>query len=357
MGSMNNDKLLWDTAGAVASRLSLESLSGKSVLLTGSTGLIGSQIVRVLLKANENNALGVRLILPVRNVEKAKSLFGLRKDCVYYRWSLGNELRKDFPADYIIHAACTTSSKDFSERPVETAISIVKGTYQVWQSAERMNAARAVLLSTMEVYGETTARPIHESDLGFLDSLRPRNSYPEAKLMSENIVSSFWSEYGLSSSVVRLTQTFGQGVKQDDGRVFAEFGRSALSGENIVLFSDGKKRNTYLSVDDAVRGILTVLLCGEPGKAYNLSNDDTYCSILDMAHMVLERFGKPGSKVEFGNDAVRAASFRKGNDILLDTSAIRALGWEPSQNLEEMYRLLFASWGVASQPDPSPSKK
>lgn len=346
MGIVNVGSILWDTAFALRSDEAIpwDAYRNKRILITGATGLIGSQVVRSLLSVSKENKLGITLILPVRNIEKARKLFGSHDNVIIYKWSLDDSLRREQHADFIIHAAAGTSSKDFSMKPVETSSSIVRGTYNVWDYSRSCESQRSLYLSSMEVYGETRVKPISEKDLGFLDPLVPRNGYPQAKLTSENLVASFSSEYGVSSSVLRLTQTFGQGVRTDDGRVFAEFGRSVLKGDNIVLLSDGSKRNSYLSVTDAVRSILIALVRGEDCKAYNVANDDTYCSVLEMAELVLREFGKANQCVTFGQDIERAKSFRHGSDILLDTSALRKLGWSPKETLSDMYRLMFKAW-------------
>ena len=91
--------------------------------------------------------------------------------------------------------------------------------------------------------------------------------------------------------VIRLTQVFGPGVKYDDSRVFAEFARCVLEKKNIVLHTKGETKRNYLYTFDAVTAVLTVLLKGENGEAYNAANEETYCSIYEMAQMVANDIG------------------------------------------------------------------
>lgn len=336
----------WEAAARAVGRAGgdLGSLLGRSVCVTGSTGLVGSQVVRSLLEADERLGLGLRLVLPARDVGRAETLFGGRGNVAAVPWELGEEPELGGRCDLFVHCACPTSSRAFAERPVETLLSIVDGTAACLRAARGAGCGAFVYLSTMEVYGEPSARPATEADLGPTDPTLPRSSYPVAKLAAENLVASFGAEFGTRTASLRLAQTFGAGVRCDDGRVFAEFARHAVAGEDVTLLSDGSKRSCYLSVSDAASAVLTLLASEGAVGAYNAANPSTYCSILEMARMVLARFGAPGASVLFGSDPARAATFRKGDDILLDCSRLRSLGWEPAEGLEEMYGQMIKSW-------------
>lgn len=345
MGKVN--EYLWDSAAAVieGSGPFFAPLENARILVTGSTGLIASQLVRVLLAASDTFGLNLQLLLPVRNIAKAKGLFGERENVSYAQWQLGEDLPDFGPYDYLIHTACGTSSKAFLNEPATTIKTIIDGGIATLDSA-RAAQAKYVFLSTMEVYGEVEGDAT-EDNLGKLDTMVPRNSYPEAKKMIECLCSSYLKEYGLDTVVVRLAQTFGQGVAYGDMRVFADFGRHAVEGQGIVLLSDGMKHNAYLSVDDAVRAILVCMLHGKPGEAYNAANEETYCSIRDMATLVLENFGANGAEVKREFDPEREATFRKASDLRLKTDKLQALGWQPQDSLVDMYRKMIDCWKAA----------
>ena len=336
---------LFGTAQAVAEDPALpwSAFSGKTFVVTGATGLIASQLVRVLIARNEYFGSQIKIILPVRNEAKAKRLFGDREEIQLVEWLLGQNLAIDGDADYFVHAACGTSSKSFSVNPATTINQIVGGGAETLDASNRLGVEKYLLLSTMEVYGEVSGMAT-EGNLGCLDPMIVRNSYPEAKTLLECLCASYCAEYKTPAAVVRLAQTFGQGVDPDDMRVFADFGRHALSGSDIVLLSDGLKRNSYLSVDDAVRAILVLLVNGVPGEAYNAANEGTYCSIKEMADTVLAAFGAKGAKVVREIDIERAATFRKGSDLRLDTSKLKSLGWRPNDSLLDMYKLMIDCW-------------
>lgn len=341
------DDYLFDRASQIAAQVNFpwNELDGKAILVTGSTGLIGSQVVRTLLSRNDHYNAGVKVILPVRNTEKTLSLFGERCDVSVLQWSLGDDLEGPEHADYIVHAACGTSSKSFLETPATTIMQIVHGGEAVLRYACSADAQKVLFLSTMEVYGEVEGVAT-EDNLGRLDPMVVRNSYPEAKRLVECLCASYATEHGVPSVVMRLAQTFGEGVHPDDMRVFADFGRHAIEGKDIVLLSDGLKRNGYLSVDDSVRAILIALVNGQSGEAYNAVNEDAYCSIREMAQMVLDQFGAEGTQVRREFDPEREATFRKASDLMLDSSKLKALGWEPNDSLSDMYRAMIDCWSV-----------
>ena len=199
MGVAGND-VLQKTADEIAadSELPWDEVHGSSVVVTGSTGLIGSHLVRSLLASNDHHDRDISLILPVRNVEKAQSLFGAREDAKIVPWSLGEEFKCPGPVDYFVHAACGTSSKAFSAAPATTIMQIVAGANEMLKSALAAECKKFVFLSTMEVYGEVEGVAC-EDNLGKLDPMVVRNSYPEAKRLAECLCASCASFPGIES--------------------------------------------------------------------------------------------------------------------------------------------------------------
>ena len=120
-------------------------------------------------------------------------------------------------------------------------------------------------------------------------------------------------------------------------RVFADFARKAVHGEDIILATPGDSTRMYLYTADAVRAILTVLLKGESGQCYNAANEATYCSIMEMAQMVSDAFSGGKSSVRFSGDAEAAKKYPPGHRLRLDTGKLKGLGWQPGTNLREMY--------------------
>lgn len=346
MGSLNAG-VSWDQADYIVQTVPFnwKTVIGKRILITGATGLIGAQLTRVLLTAADRLNLDMHLILPVRDERKAKLFFGDEsRNISYIKWDLETPDLNGIEFNFAFHLASPTSSSFFKESPVETIKQIIGGSEAVLNCATRCKAEKIIFLSSMEVYGEieTVAR---ETQIGSMDTMIVRNCYPEAKKLVECLCASYAEEFGVACTVARLSQCFGEGVAREDNRVFAEFARRAVSGENIVLFTDGLKKNMYVSVDDAVSALLILLEKGESQHIYNIANEKTYCSVKEMAYFVKEVFGPASARVCFKKDTEREAIFRKSSNLKLDCSEIRKLGWFPTQDLFDMYALMISGWG------------
>ena len=326
-----------------------EALAGKTVFVTGATGLIGTNLVSALLYADQKLQLGLRVVALVRSRERAEKKFaGQLQDGCRLEFAVGDV--DALPAiegdlDYVIHAASPTSSAYFAQHPVETVRTAVLGTSSMLKLARDKQAKSFLYLSSMEVYGTPqSSEPITEDYPTTVDTMSPRSSYPTAKLMCENLCVCYASEYGVPAKVIRLAQTFGVGVLPDDGRVFAQFARAAVSRENIVLQTTGESERAYLYTADAVSAILTVLLRGKTGEAYNASNASTFCSIVEMAELVAQQVAGGEIRVEFRLDPAAAKGvYSPPHHLNLCADKLRGLGWEPTRGLKEMYERMIES--------------
>lgn len=327
--------------------MDLSIFNGKTLFVTGATGLIGQTLIKRVIEFNRNNCGRIKVIASVRNMEKAHGIFGEdnpEEELSYVVSDICSIPLEDMGIDYIVHTASNTSSKAFVERPMEIIETAVGGTKRVLELA-KINGIRAMAyLSTMEVYGTpSTDEKIDESHSTNLDTMSVRSCYPESKRMCESICASYQKEYGVPTVVLRLTQTFGPGVQYDDGRVFAEFARCAIEGRDIVLKTKGETKREYLHVDDAVNAIFISLIKGCPGEAYNVANEETYCSIREMAELVADRCAEGRISVRIQEADSSKYGYAPTLHMNLDTSKFRDLGWIPEHNLEETFKDMIAN--------------
>lgn len=335
----------------LAQRANIEwsKLEGKTVLVTGGTGLIGSCCIRLMLEHNlSSDADNISVVGLVRSLEKARALFDDYSETDGLRFYVGDLLSMqgvELPCDYIIHAGCPTASGYFMEHPVETASAIVDGTVAMLELAKKNDVESFVYVSSMEIYGDGNEvrgleKKLRPDDVGYVNPLSMRSCYPEGKRMAEFYTAAYAHEYGVRAKSARLAQTFGPGIPHDDRRVFAQFARCAMEGKDIVLRTTGESTRMYNYTTDATTALLTVLLRGKNGVSYNVANENTYSSVREMAQLVAGECadGKIDVRVEVDPDA----PYPPEHHLPLDTAPLRALGWGPEVGMKQMYENLIA---------------
>ena len=328
-----------------------EKLRGKTVLVTGATGLIGGQVVMTLLNANAERGLGLKVIAAVRSREKAEKLFRYAdKDALEL---LVQDVQAPYSyegsIDYIIHGASITSSKAFVDTPVETIFTAINGTRNLLDLAREKQVEGMVYLSSLEVYGvvDFSLASVDEKTFGSIDPMSVRSSYSEGKRIVETLCTSYAHEYSVPVKVARLCQSMGAGVGYNDGRVFAQFARAIIEGKDIVLMTDGSTERNYCYISDAVTGILTVLLKGDTAEAYNVANKDTLISIRGMAEMLIENYPESGTKLVFNiAEDVTKLGYNPKVKMNLATDKAEALGWRAETGLKEMFDRLIESMKI-----------
>lgn len=306
-------------------------IQNKTFFVTGATGLIGMNVSRYLCRN------GAHVVCAARSEAKARKLdFFDAADWVFGDMSL--PYAYDGNVDYIIHTASPTDSQYFIDHPVETINDTLLAMNHILNFAKAKAVSGFVFTSSLEVYGICTEdRFLRENEYYGIDCTNVRNSYAEGKKLLECLAVSYCREYAVPVKIVRLCQTFGHGVTKEDNRVFAQFARSVLQGNDIVLATRGETKRSYCSVDDAVRGILTVLLNGESGEAYNIASDHTYCSIYDMA----KAFAK-GTSTKVIVREERNNKYLPTIQFGLDTSKAKEIGFVSNDDLESMISKFLA---------------
>jgi UDP-glucuronate decarboxylase len=156
---------------------------------------------------------------------------------------------------------------------------------------------------------------------------------------------SWFHQYGVPARIVRPFHTYGPRMKLDDGRVYADFINNILNGTNIVLNSDGKAVRSFCYLADATRGFFTVMLKGKSGQAYNIGDDKSTTSILELAEMLVGLFPENELGI-IRSEPARDAGYLESrvSKICPDISKACALGWMPEISLEEGFRRTVRSF-------------
>ncbi|RHC07671.1 NAD-dependent epimerase/dehydratase family protein [Blautia obeum] len=320
--------------------LQYEQLKDTTVLVTGATGLIGVSIVRALI------AIGnIHVIALVRNIEKANKLYNRYEldniDFVVSDITAPVNIRKKI--DWIFHCAAVTTSKLMIEKPVETLLTAIEGTRNILEVARKSGCKSMVYISSMEMYGafKDSDTDITEDKIGYIDPLKVRSNYPESKRLCENLCVAYMKEYGVKVKIARLAQTFGAGILPSENRVFAQFAKSAIEGKDIVLHTKGLSEGNYCYTRDCVLGLFTILLKGENGEAYNVSNPKSHTTIGKMAHLVANRIAYGKIKVVYDIPKSNVFGYASDTKMKLNSDKLQALGWKPEIDLENSYKRMI----------------
>ena len=311
-------------------------LRGKTILVTGGTGLIGSFLIDVLNVAN----IGCTILLLGRSEEKAKKRFLEYWDSRFIRfvqWDAAAPTLPtiDEPIDYVLHLASNTHPVAYATDPIGTITANVIALNNLLELAAAKKCSRFLFASSNEIYGENRGdvELFDEKYCGYIDCNTLRAGYPESKRCGEALCQAYINQKGLDCVIARLTRTYGPTILPTDTKAISQFFNNALKGEDIVLKSEGKQYYSYQYVADSVSGLLTVLLKGETGEAYNIADESGDITLHDLAKLIAE---KAGRKVVFdAPHAVEAAGFSKATKARLDGSRLKDLGWATSHGIND----------------------
>lgn len=305
---------------------SLRRLEGASVLVTGAGGLICSALVDFLLSLS----LGVQVYAAGRSVEKLKARFchWQEEDGLHFlQYDAMEPFRCETGFDYCIHGASNASPAAYGTQPVQTMLGNFIGMQQILEHARTTGAKRVLYVSSSEVYGRKEGKePYREQEFGFVDILNPRACYPSSKRAAETLCAAYTAQYGVDTVIVRPGHVYGPTATPSDDRASSQFPRDVLAGKDIVMKSAGAQLRSYCYVLDCVSAMVTVLLDGESGKGYNISNRDAVVTIRQMA----EAFAKAaGRQILFEDPSLaEQKSYNLMDNSALDASSLEALGWK-----------------------------
>ena len=308
-------------------------LAGKSVLVTGATGLIGSCLVDVLMNQKEGNCY---VYAGGRNERRAFKLFNKYWNSNRFHFlpfDVSDDFTFDTKFDYIISAASGANPLVYSTDPVGVMKTTLKGTEHLLEYGRRHGMKRFVFISSGDVYGEGNGQPMDEDYSGYINPLNLRSCYGMAKRAAETLCISYSSQYGLDTVIARPCHVFGPRFTETDSRAYAQFFRRACAGEDIIMKSSGAQLRSWCYVVDCVKGILTVMLKGKSGEAYNIADPSMCLSIREFAEVIATE-GKVSLSME-SPDEVELRGFSVITNSLFNVGKLKGLGWLPEGTFRE----------------------
>ena len=332
-------------------KLPWDKLKDKKMLISGATGMIGSFLIDAILYKNKKDNLYCTVYAMGRDKNKAKQRFSYcweKEEFHFVEHDINRPLEWDSEAkiDYVLHLASNTHPVAYATDPIGTITANILGTYHMLEFAAEHHAERVAFASSNEIYGENRGdvEKFEETYCGYIDCNTMRAGYPESKRCGEALCQAYIVQKGLDVVIPRLTRSYGPTLLKSDTKALSQFLKKGIAGEDIVLKSAGTQHYSYTYVADAVAGLLTVLLCGKKGEAYNISDEASDIMLKDLAAIIANVCG---TKVVFElPDAVEAAGFSKATKARLNNEKIKELGYQARYCLEKGIRQTIALLSV-----------
>ena len=300
----------------------MEENKEKNVLVTGGAGFIGSHLCKVLVQSG-NNVICLDNLLTgttnnIKNLKKNKNFEFVKHDITepYYRDNI----------DEIYNLACPASPLHYQYNPIRTIKTCTIGVINMLGLA-RKNNAKILQASTSEVYGDPSVHPQKEDYNGNVNMLGFRSCYDEGKRCAETLFMDYKRVHNLNIKIVRIFNTYGPKMTNNDGRVVSNFILQALNNENITIYGDGLQTRSFLFIDDLVIGLLKMMKSDFIGPV-NLGNP-LELSIKNLANKV-SKLTNSSSEIIF-KELPEDDPKRRRPDISLASSE---LGWVPETDLE-----------------------
>lgn len=315
-----------------------EKLHNTTLLVSGISGLIGSFLWDVLAQKNREEGLNCTVYGLCRHLREAEERFGGSpgRDFLHLlpldvcEPLMGIEGR----VDYVLHLASNTHPLQYATDPIGTITTNFLGLKNLLDFAVTHGAARFLFASSNEIYGQNRGdtEAFDEDYCGYINPNTLRAGYPESKRCGEALCQAYAAQKGLDFVISRFTRTYGPTMRLSDSKALSQFIRKGIHGEDIVLKSDGMQYYSYTYAADAVSGLLTVLLRGKAGEAYNIAHTGGDIRLREAAALVAKCSGR---KVVFESpDALEAAGYSTATLARLDGTKLQQLGWNPHYSIQ-----------------------
>ncbi len=317
-----------------------EKFQDSAVLISGATGLIGSFLIDVLMWRNTHENANCRIFALGRSMEKARKRFAYCVDSPLFHFvshDINEPLhgKTDETIDYVLHLASNTHPVAYATDPIGTITTNIIGLKNMLDFSVLHRAKRFAFASSNEIYGENRGDQelFDEHYCGYIDCNTLRAGYPESKRCGEALCQAYLKQKGLDVVIPRFTRSYGPTMLESDTKAISQFIKKAVSGEDIVLKSAGNQYYSYTYMADAVSGLLTVLLLGETGQAYNIADQSSDITLKDLAATLANI---AGTKVIFEiPDATEKAGYSKATKARLNGYKLKELGWSPYFNIKD----------------------
>lgn len=271
-----------------------KALEGKTILISGGSGFIGSYINAVLYVLNKKVFKKKCRIISIDNYitgSKKNFLVNLKgKNFQLLDGDIRLPVITNEKIDYIIHAAGLASPYYYKRYPLETIESAILGAKNLLELARITKPASFLLFSSSEIYGDPDPKfvPTPETYAGHVSSVGPRACYDESKRLAETLCMTYHQIYKVPIKIVRPFNIYGPGMKHIDYRVIPTFIYNGLRKKDLPVHDKGVQTRTFCYITDAIVAIFKVLISGRAGEIYNIGNDQPEIGMFELAQTISE---------------------------------------------------------------------
>lgn len=324
----------------------MNDFSGKTVLVTGATGLIGSNLCYELL-----NKSAAKVIALSRSKDKLERVFGeylSNPNFSYIAKNICEPLNITERIDCIFHAASPISGAVISEQPVNVILPNIEGiknSLDFMKNQEQKSGikGRIIVFSSATVYSnaETSDRTVAEGDTESRAKINAPNApYAESKRMSEVIAKAYCKQYGVDAVIARIGYVYGY-CKELPNTAFYSFMKTALAGQDITINNPSMARRDNIYIDDVISGLFTVYEQGLSGEAYNISSageKDNFAAADEMAGVIADIVNKEKLAEKTVSVKYLSEADSRQPGIILCNDKLKSLRWAPKYSLYDGIR-------------------
>jgi len=268
-----------------------KELEGKTVLIAGGKGFLGTYFVNVLNRINETLHTPMKIVIIDNLITSKERESILNPNVTLLKQDISESF--DFPddLDYIIHAASIASPPTYRKFPIKTVDVNYQGTRNLLEIARKKKIKSMLLLSSSEIYGDPEVVPTPESYQGKVSCTGPRACYDESKRLAETISILYFQQYKVPVKIARPFNVYGPYLNLTDGRIIPDFMKNAIEKSEIVIHSDGSPTRSFCYVSDAIRAFFKLLFSNHDGMICNVGNNEEI-SVSNVAKMIQKTIGK-----------------------------------------------------------------
>ena len=331
MNLYENCKYKEEIAAIANYPLPWDKLKNRSIMISGASGLIGSFLIDVIMYKNSFgfNCTIYALGRNRKNLETRFSNYSNERTLKIIEHDINAPIPQNDlgTIHYILHLASNTHPLAYATDPIGTITTNIIGTMNMLDFAVAHESIRCAFASSNEIYGENRGdtEKFAEQYCGYIDSNTLRAGYPESKRCGEALCQAYIKQKNLDIVIPRLTRSYGPTLLKSDSKALSQFIHKAVKGEDIVLKSAGNQYYSYLYVSDIVSGLLTILLCGKRGEAYNIADERSDITLKELAQQIANM---SNVNVVFEEpDKLEASGYSKATKARLDNTKLKKLGW------------------------------